>query len=94
MLHFLLQRHKAFFKIKQKMTDELNRRLPDRKTSSQRGKSKSGGKDQPRGNSQQHKVAVKKLAGRVKTGALNVLKHSRGKTQLAFWGGAKDNNAC
>lgn len=61
------------------MLDELNRRLPD---------SKTGGKDQPRGSSQQCKVPVKELAGRVKIGALNVLKHSRGKTQLTFWRGA------
>jgi hypothetical protein len=74
------------------MIDELNRRLPDSKTNSQRGKSKSGGKDQPRGSSQQHKVAVKKLVGTVKTEALNMLKHSRGKIQLILWGGDKDNN--
>jgi hypothetical protein len=62
------------------MIDELNRHLPD-KTNRQQGNSSSGGKDQPRDSSQQHKVPVKKLAGRMKTGALNVLKHSRGKTQ-------------
>jgi hypothetical protein len=64
------------------MLDELNRRLPD---------SKTGGKDQPRDSSQQCKVPVKKLADRVKTGALNVLKHSRGKTQLTVWEGAVRN---
>jgi hypothetical protein len=74
------------------MIDELNRRLPDKKTNSQQGKSKSGGKEQPRGNSQQHKMVVKKFAGRVKTGALNMLKHSRGKTQFALWGGDKGSN--
>lgn len=73
------------------MIDELNRRLPDKTTNSQRDKSKSGGKEEPRGSSQQHKVAAKKLVGRVKTGALNVLKHSRGKTQLTLWGGDKSN---
>jgi hypothetical protein len=65
------------------MIDELNRRLPD---------SKTGGRAQPRGSSQQRKVPVKNLVRRMKTGALNVLKHSRGKTQLTLWGGDKDNS--
>jgi hypothetical protein len=75
------------------MIDELNRRLPDKKTNSQRDKSNRGGKEKPKGSSQQHKMAAKKLVGRVKTGALNVLKHSIGKTHLALWGGDKGNNA-
>ncbi|XP_023705061.1 uncharacterized protein LOC111863203 isoform X2 [Cryptotermes secundus] len=87
------KRHKAFFKIKQKMIDELNRRLPDKKTNSQPDKSKSGGKEEPSGSSQQHKAAAKKLVGRVKTRALNVLKHSRGRLSAHSARGLQETNS-
>lgn len=87
-----MQRHKSFFKIRESIIDEIERRLSNSKTDSQRGKSDNGEKVQQRDSTQQNKVAMKKLAAEVKTKALNVLKRSTGKTELALSGRDKDSN--
>jgi len=69
-----LQRHKSFFKIKQRLSDELDRRLSSNETNVWRGKEE---RDQQRDSTQQSKVAWKG-----KTKALSVLKRSHGKVQL------------
>jgi hypothetical protein len=87
-----LQRHKSFFKIRERIIGELDRRLSNSKTDSQQGKSDNGEKVLQRDSTQQNQLAMKKLAAEVKTKALNVLKCSKGKTELAFLGSDKDSN--
>jgi hypothetical protein len=87
-----LQRHKSFFKIRARITDELERRMSNSKTDNQHGKSDDGRRVQQRNSTQQNKMAMKKFAAEVKTKALNVLKRSTGKIKFALSGRHKDSN--
>jgi hypothetical protein len=74
-----LQRHKSFFKIKQRLSDELDRCLSSSETNRWRGNVE---RDQQGRSTQQGKVVVKKFAGKGKIRALSVLTRSQGKLQL------------
>ncbi|XP_021916762.1 myosin heavy chain, non-muscle-like isoform X3 [Zootermopsis nevadensis] len=87
------KKHKSFFKIRERIVDELERRLSNTKTDSQQGKSDNGGKVLQRDSTQQNKVAMKKFAAEMKTKALKVLKRSTGKLSIHSEEGSQKANS-